>query len=212
MAGHPEDQERGLSQLMETDLDPSPFAQFAKWFEEAKAVMPRHPEAATLATAGLDGVVTARVVLLKDIDARGFVFYTNYNSRKGSQIHENPYAALVWFWPELDRQVRVEGAVVKTTSEESDAYFASRPRGSQLGAWASDQSKVIPGRGDLDARFRELEQNHRDQPVPRPPHWGGYRLIPISVEFWQGRADRLHDRFRYWLRDAKDWVIERLAP
>lgn len=201
-----------MSQLMETDLDPSPFAQFAKWFEEAKGVTPRLPEAATLATAGLDGVCSARVVLLKDFDARGFVFYTNYNSYKGSQIHENPYAALVWFWPQLDRQVRVEGAVVKTTAEESDAYFATRPRGSQLGAWASDQSKVITGRGDLDARFHDLEQTYRDLPVPRPPHWGGFRVIPVSIEFWQGRPDRLHDRFRYWLRDAKDWVIERLAP
>lgn len=201
-----------MKQLLETDLDPSPFVQFGRWFEEAKAAIPHLPEAASLATAALDGVVSARIVLLKGFDARGFVFYTNYHSRKGGQIHENPYAALCWFWAELDRQARVEGAIVKTTEEESDAYWATRPRGSQLGAWASDQSKVIPGRGDLDAHFHELEQTYRDTPIPRPPHWGGYRIIPVSVEFWQGRDDRLHDRFRYRLRDAKDWVIERLAP
>lgn len=201
-----------MNQLLETDLDPSPLVQFGKWFEEAKGAIPQLPEAATLATAALDGVVSARVVLLKAVDARGFVFFTNYNSLKGCHIHENPYAALCWFWAVLERQVRVEGAVVKTTEEESDAYFATRPRGSQLGAWASDQTKVIPGRGDLDARFHELEQTYHDMPIPRPPHWGGYRVIPVSIEFWQGRPDRLHDRFRYRLRDARDWIIERLAP
>ena len=201
-----------MKQLLETELDPNPFVQFGRWFEEAKAAIPHLAEAATLATAALDGVCSARVVLLKGYDARGFVFFTNYNSRKGAQIHENPYASLCWFWPQLDRQARVEGAVVKTTAEESDAYFATRPRGSQIGAWASDQSKVIPGRGDLDARFHELEQTYRDTSIPRPPHWGGYRVIPVSIEFWQGREDRLHDRYRYRLRDARDWVIERVAP
>jgi len=201
-----------VNPLLDTDLDSNPFHQFGKWFEEAKAAIPHLPEAATLATAALDGVVSARVVLLKGFDARGFVFFTNYNSLKGNHIHENPYAALCWFWAEQERQVRVEGAVVKTTAEESDAYFATRPRGSQLGAWASDQSKVLCGRGDLDQHFHELEQTYQDLPIPRPPHWGGYRVIPIIVEFWQGRPDRLHDRFRYRLRDARDWIVERLSP
>ena len=199
-------------QLLEDDLDRDPFAQFGRWFDEAKAAQPSMPEAMTLATATADGAVTARVVLLKAFDRRGFVFYTNYNSRKSSQIHDNPRAALVFHWLPLERQVRIEGAVVRTTEQESDAYFASRPRGSQLGAWASDQSRVIPGRGDLEARAANMSATYKDLPIPRPPHWGGYRVIPFLFEFWQGRADRLHDRFVYRLRDAKDWVIERLAP
>jgi pyridoxamine 5'-phosphate oxidase len=197
--------------LLETDLDKSPFAQFAKWFEEAKAAQPQHPESMTVSTCA-NNVVTARVCLLKGFDERGFVFYTNYNSRKGSQISENPRVALCFFWPVLDRQVRIEGAAVKTTEEESDEYFATRPRGSQLGAWASTQSAVVFGREDLDQRFRQLEANYKDRPVPRPPHWGGYRVIPLEIEFWQGRADRLHDRFVYRLREPKDWIIERLSP
>jgi pyridoxamine 5'-phosphate oxidase len=199
-------------QLLESDLDSNPFAQFGKWFDEAQQRQPDLPEAMTVATASTEGCVSARVCLLKGYDARGFVFYTNYNSRKGAQLHDNPRAALCWWWPVLQRQVRVEGAVVRTTEEESDAYFAIRPRGSQLGAWASEQSKVIVGRGDLDERFRQLEATYRDLPVPRPPHWGGYRVIPVTFEFWQGRGDRLHDRFTYRLREAKDWVIERVAP
>lgn len=202
-----------MSQLLENDLDPNPFAQYGRWFEEAQQKQPLLPEAVTLATAGLEGNVSARVVLLKGFDQRGFVFFTNYNSRKGAQIHDNPQAALCWYWGVLERQVRAEGAVVKTTEEESDAYWKSRPRGSQLGAWASDQSKVILGRGGLEERFRELESNYSGvAEIPRPPHWGGYRLIPYLVEFWQGRADRLHDRFVYRLRESKDWVIERLSP
>ena len=165
-----------------------------------------------LATSTRDGEVSVRSVLLKEFDQRGFAFFTNYNSRKAAQMHDNPRAALAFWWPPLERQVRIEGAVVRVTEEESDAYFASRPRGSQLGAWASEQTKVIAGRGDLDARFEELSSTYRDRPIPRPPHWGGYRVIPILFEFWQGRPDRLHDRFGYRLRDAKDWVIERLSP
>jgi pyridoxamine 5'-phosphate oxidase len=199
-------------QLLESDLDASPFVQFERWFEDAGRAQPELPEAMTLATAGTDGIVGARMLLMKSFDARGFVFYTNYNSPKAAQLHENPRAAMVFYWPALERQVRIEGAVVKTAEEESDAYFATRPRGSQLGAWASDQSRVIAGRGDLDERCREMEATYRDVAIPRPPHWGGYRLIPISIEFWQGRLDRLHDRFVYRLRDAKDWVIERLSP
>lgn len=198
--------------LSDTDLDPDPFAQFAKWFEEAKAAIKDLPEGMMLATASHEGEVSVRAVLLKGFDQHGFVFFTNYNSRKGAQIHDNPRAALAFWWPSMERQVRIEGAICRTTEEESDAYFSSRPRGSQIGAWASEQGKVIAGRGDLDARFEELSATYRDRPIPRPPHWGGYRVIPILFEFWQGRADRLHDRFAYRLRDAKDWIIERLSP
>jgi pyridoxamine 5'-phosphate oxidase len=200
------------SALTDHNLDKNPFRQFGSWFEEAKKQQPELPESMTVATCGSDGIVTSRICLLKDFDERGFVFYTNYNSQKGAQISENPRVSLCFFWPVLGRQVRVEGAAVKTTAEESEAYFATRPRGSQLGAWASNQSAVIPGRGDLDQRFRELEATYRDRPVPRPPHWGGYRVIPVEIEFWQGREDRLHDRFIYRLREPKDWIIERLSP
>jgi pyridoxamine 5'-phosphate oxidase len=198
--------------LLESDVEKNPFRQFARWFDEAKQKQPQLPEAMTLSTCGSGGVVSSRVVLLKNFDEHGFVFYTNYSSRKGSQISDNPRVALCFFWPVLDRQVRIEGAAVKTTGEEADAYFATRPRGSQLGAWVSNQSSVIPGRGDLDKRFHDLDANYRDRPVPRPPHWGGYRVIPVEIEFWQGRQDRLHDRFVYRLREPKDWIIERLSP
>ena len=198
--------------LLENELEKNPFAQFTRWFAEAKEKQPQMPEAMTVSTCGSDGIVSSRICLLKSFDARGFVFYTNYNSRKGAQISDNPRVSLCFFWPVVDRQVRIEGVAVKTTAEEADAYFGTRPRGSQLGAWASTQSAVIPGRGDLDQRFHDLEVNYRDRPVPRPPHWGGYRVIPIEIEFWQGREDRLHDRFVYRLREPKDWVIERLSP
>jgi pyridoxamine 5'-phosphate oxidase len=198
--------------LLESDLEKSPFRQFGRWFEEARQRETMPDGAMTVSTCGSDGIVSSRTALLKGFDEHGFVFYTNFNSRKGTQISENPRVSLCFYWPALERQVRVEGVAVKTTAEESDAYFATRPRGSQLGAWASCQSTVIPGRGDLDQRFRELEANYRDRPVPRPPHWGGYRIIPVEIEFWQGRPDRLHDRFVYRLREPKDWVIERLSP
>jgi pyridoxamine 5'-phosphate oxidase len=200
------------SPLLEQDLEKSPFRQFARWFDEAKQRQPQLPEAMTASTCGADGVVTSRTVLLKGFDEHGFVFFTNYNSPKGRQLSENARCSLCFFWPVLDRQVRIEGVAVKTTSEESDAYFASRPRGSQIGAWASNQSSVIAGRGDLDARFAELEAAYKERQIPRPPHWGGYRVIPVEIEFWYGRADRLHDRFIYRLREPKDWVIERLSP
>ncbi|MEA2165965.1 MAG: pyridoxamine 5-phosphate oxidase [Thermoanaerobaculia bacterium] len=199
--------------LLENDLDSDPFVQFGRWFDDAKGSGIAMPEAMTVATSALDGEVSSRVCLLKSFDHRGFVFFTNYSSRKGKQIHDNPRAALVFWWQSLERQVRIEGAVVKTTEEESDEYFATRPRGSQLGAWASEQSRVLAGRGSLDARFEELSTTYRDLTIPRPPHWGGYRVIPLLFEFWQGRADRLHDRFWYRLRnDVKDWVVERLSP
>jgi pyridoxamine 5'-phosphate oxidase len=202
-----------VTPLLETDLDPDPFLQFGRWFDDARNAGIAMPEAMTVATSALDGEVAARICLLKSFDHRGFTFYTNYGSRKGKQIHDNPRAALVFWWHSLERQVRIEGAVVRTTEEESDEYFATRPRGSQLGAWASEQSRVLAGRGALDARFEELSTTYRDVPIPRPPHWGGYRVIPLLFEFWQGRADRLHDRFWYRLRnDVKDWVVERLSP
>jgi pyridoxamine 5'-phosphate oxidase len=201
-----------VSQLLETELDPDPFAQFGRWFDDARNAQIPLAEAFTLGTATLDGAVFARVVLLKSFDEHGFAFYTNYNSEKSAQLHENPRAAMCFWWNALERQVRIEGAVCRTTEQESDEYFATRPRGSQLGAWASEQSKVIAGRGDLELRFDELAKNYKDQPIPRPPHWGGYRVIPVLFEFWQGRSDRLHDRFAYRLRDAKDWTIERLSP
>ncbi len=201
-----------MNELKESDLDPDPFKQFDRWFAQAREAQPILPEAMTVATAGQDSVVSARVCLLKDVDRRGFVFYTNYDSRKGRQIHENPWVSLCFFWPALERQVRVEGVAVKTTEEESEAYFATRPRGSQLGAWASNQSQVIMGRGDIEGKVADMDATYRDRPVPRPPHWGGYRVIPTFIEFWQGREDRLHDRFVYRLRDAKDWIIERLSP
>lgn len=198
--------------LLENDLDPSPFMQFQRWFADARERISALPEAMTVSTATKEGVVTSRVCLLKSFDEHGFVFFTNYSSRKGAHISENPRVALSFFWAALDRQVRIDGVAVKVTEEESDAYFATRPRGSQLGAWASNQSTVIHGRGDLEHRFHELETNYRDLAVPRPPHWGGYRVIPVEIEFWQGRSDRLHDRFVYRLREPKDWIIERLSP
>jgi len=201
-----------MAELNENELDPDPFKQFAKWFEDAKAAINDLPEGMTLATCNTSGEVSARVVLLKSFDDRGFTFFTNYNSNKASHIHDNPHAALAFWWPAMERQVRIEGGICRTTEEESDAYFATRPRGSQLGAWASDQSRVIAGRGDLDARFEELSATYADRAIPRPPHWGGYRVIPNLFEFWQGRLDRLHDRFRYRLREANDWVVERLSP
>ncbi len=200
------------TQLLEADLDPNPFSQFARWFEDAQKSQPLHPEAMTVASVSADGRVSARICLMKDFDEHGFTFFTNYHSRKGEQISSNPRVALCFHWQSLERQVRIEGAAVKVAEEESDRYFATRPRGSQLGAWVSEQSHVISGRDGLEAGVRELEEVYRDRPVPRPPHWGGFRVIPVWIEFWQGRTDRLHDRFSYRLREPKDWVIERLSP
>ena len=197
--------------LDESDADPDPIEQFRKWFDEALAADLHEPNAMTLATATPDGKPSARVVLLKGFDARGFVFYTNYEGRKGRELAENPRAALVFYWGELERQVRVEGRVWRVLEEESDAYYASRPRGSRLGAWASAQSRSVERRELVEERLRELEREYTGREVPRPPFWGGYRVEPEEIEFWQGRENRLHDRLFYrW--SSVGWRIERLQP
>jgi len=198
--------------LREEDLAADPFTQFGAWFDEVAQADIREPNAMTLATATPDGRPSARMVLLKGVDARGFVFYTNHESRKGNELTANPRAALVFFWVQLERQVRVEGRVERVSDEESDLYFASRPEGSQLGAWASQQSAVLPDRGPLEARYEEMRARYEGHEIPRPPFWGGYRVVPEAVEFWQGRVNRLHDRLRYRHQDDGSWVIERLSP
>lgn len=197
-------------QLLETDVDPDPIQQFRHWLDQAIAAQLLEPNAMTLATATKAGVPSARIVLLKGLDA-GFVFYTNYDSRKGQELAANPQVALVFLWHELERQVRVEGHVEQIADSETEAYFQSRPIASQLGAWASDQSRVIPNREVLEQSYQALATKYQNQPVPRPPHWGGYRVMPHQIEFWQGRRSRLHDRLRYRLVD-QNWEIERLAP
>ena len=193
-------------------LDPDPFKQFTRWFSDAEqAELPLH-NAMTLATASRAGKPSARMVLLKEVDARGFVFYTNYEGRKARELKENPFASLVFYWQPLSRQVRVEGAVERVASDESDRYFASRPRGHQLEAHASSQSQVIKDRGFLEEQFKIFTQMFAGQEIPRPAHWGGYRLLPETLEFWQEGEHRLHDRLRYRRVDDDQWVIERLAP
>ncbi len=226
--------EYNLTGLRRRDLDPDPILQFKKWFEQATGarksgrvlkffvklykslLMIQGTEqidtnAMTLATVDREGHPSARTVLLKAVDARGFVFYTNYHSRKGKELAENPNAALVFYWPELERQVCVAGRVSQVPSAESDAYFSSRPRGSRLAAWASNQSDIIQDRPGLEAQWERFEQQFPGE-VPRPPHWGGYLLAPERLEFWQGRPNRLHDRFRYTRQPDRSWVIERLCP
>jgi pyridoxamine 5'-phosphate oxidase len=201
-----------LGGLRESDVDANPFVQFEKWFGEAKAAGVKEPNAMTLATCGADGQPSARVVLLKGLDESGFVFYTNYESRKGRDLEENPKAALAFFWADLERQVRIQGNVTRVSRAESEAYFNSRPVGSRLGAWASQQSAVVPSRKVLEDRYAELEARYANQPVPLPPFWGGFRLEPDSLEFWQGRPSRLHDRLRYRRAEGGAWIIERLSP
>jgi pyridoxamine 5'-phosphate oxidase len=193
------------------DLDPDPFRQFAAWFAGAAAAGVHEPEAMTLATATPAGVPSARMVLLRGHGPDGFVFFTNYESRKAGELDANPRAALVLHWATLGRQVRIEGAVARTSDAESDAYFASRHRDSQIGAWASAQSHPIPSRAALEDEVVRIASRHPDGPVPRPPNWGGYRLTPTAFEFWQHAESRLHDRFRY-LTDGPGWRITRLAP
>lgn len=201
--------QRGLD---EGDVDTNPFRQFAAWFDEARAASSIEPNAMALATVGADGRPSLRMVLLKGADERGFVFYTNYESRKGRELADTPWAALTFFWPEMERQIRIEGRVEPVSAEESDAYFHSRPVGSQLSASASHQSEVIAGREELEQRVAALSAQYQDQEIPRPENWGGFRVIPDAIEFWQGRASRLHDRLGYRLLASGDWQIERLSP
>lgn len=203
--------EYSLAGLAEADLARDPFRQFEKWFQEAEAAKLTEPNAMTLSTATREGRPAARTVLLKGYDGRGFVFYSNYESRKGRELHDNPHATLLFPWVALERQVIIEGKVSRVPREESEAYFHSRPRASQLAAWISQQSSVISGRSVLEDGMKTVEHKYAGQTVPLPPHWGGWRLAPESVEFWQGRRSRLHDRLRY-RREKDAWAVERLAP
>lgn len=203
--------EYARARLDERDVDPDPLVQFHKWFDDARRAELPEPNAMTLATATPAGVPSARMVLLKAADERGFTFFTDYRSRKGQELEANPHAALVFFWGELERQVRITGTVNRVSREETEAYFRTRPRESRLGAWTSHQSTVLAGRETLEARLREVAARHPGDEVPTPPHWGGYLLKPDALEFWQGRESRLHDRVRYQ-REAGSWRIERLSP
>jgi pyridoxamine 5'-phosphate oxidase len=200
------------ARLDEADVSHDPFVEFARWFAEAQEAQVADANAMTLATATAEGVPSARIVLLKAFDERGFVFFTDYRSRKGAELEANPRAALVFYWQELERQVRITGGVALASREESERYFRSRPIGSRLGAWASHQSTVIPGRATLEGDLREVEGRFPDGEVPLPPYWGGYRVVPDAIEFWQGRESRLHDRIRYVRGSGSGWRVERLSP
>jgi pyridoxamine 5'-phosphate oxidase len=204
-------QEYMRARLDEIDVDRNPLAQFRKWFDEAVQAQVPMVNAMTLATASSESQPSARVVLLKGLDERGFIFYTHYESRKGEELAANPRAALLFYWIELEREVRIEGSIEKTSPRESDEYFATRPAGSRLAAHASRQSSIIPDRQTLERRYAELEQQHGEN-APRPPGWGGYRVLPRAIEFWQGRANRLHDRLLYTKASDGAWRIARLAP
>ena len=201
-----------LQTLLEADVAPNPIIQFGKWWDEAVKSDILEVNAMTLATVNANGIPEARIVLLKDYDENGFIFYTNYNSQKGISLLQNPNACLVFFWKELERQVRITGTVAKLSDAASDAYFASRPLGSRIGAWASAQSQVITNRNILEEQTAALQAKYANTPIPRPPHWGGYVVQPQQIEFWQGRTSRLHDRIKYSLQKAGNWNIERLAP
>lgn len=197
--------------LRKEDLKSDPLRQFAIWFEQAQKAAVYEPNAMNLSTVSASGKPSSRIVLLKGIEEQAMIFFTNYGSDKGKDMLENPHVALNFFWPELERQVRIEGTVTKTSAEESDVYFNSRPIGSQLGAWASPQSAIVNSREEMEANLMEFERKFKDQVIPRPAHWGGYKVSPEKMEFWQGRASRLHDRFLYTL-EADLWKIDRLAP
>jgi len=201
-----------LGGLNENEIDPDPIKQFQLWLNDAIEAQIPLAEAMTLATATPDGKPSARMVLLKQVDQDGFVFFTNYRSSKARQLDANPYAALVFYWNQLERQVRVEGSVTKVSEQESRDYFQTRPRESQIGAWASDQSEVITSRDVLERRAQELEALYCDREVDCPEHWGGYRVVPERIEFWKGRVGRLHDRIVYQRESARAWTINRLAP
>jgi pyridoxamine 5'-phosphate oxidase len=201
-----------LQDLNENDVNPDPVIQFQAWFTQAVTAQLPEPNAMTIASCTPDGKPSARMVLLKDADERGFTFFTNYNSRKGQELIAHPYAALVFWWAELERQVRITGTVEKVSSEESDRYFAMRPPNNRLGAWASNQSEVIANREVLEKQLAQFQSKFANQEVHRPPHWGGFRVIPQEIEFWQGRPSRLHDRLLYTRLDNGSWKIERLSP
>ncbi|HEV8537884.1 MAG TPA: pyridoxamine 5'-phosphate oxidase [Bacteroidota bacterium] len=198
--------------LDEQTIDPDPIRQFQGWLKDAVDAKLMLPESMALATAGADGKPSARMVLLKSADERGFVFFTNYNSRKAKELDATRWAALTFHWVELHRQVRIEGTAARISAEESDAYFATRPRESQLGAYASPQSDIVASREALDQNYKRIEELYRGKPIPRPFHWGGYRVKPVSIEFWKGRFGRLHDRILYDLQPDGSWGIKRLAP
>ena len=198
--------------LSEKDVDASAIRQFEKWWHEAVNSKIDEVNAMTLATASIDALPSARIVLLKEVNEKGFVFFTNYESYKAQQLAENPKACLVFFWKELERQVRITGLIEKISSKQSDDYFQSRPESSRIGAWASPQSRVIEDRQWLDEKFNELVNKMEGTSIPRPSHWGGYIVKPVVIEFWQGRPSRLHDRIQYTLEENGEWKIERLAP
>ena len=200
-----------MPRLEPGEVAADPFEQFSRWLDEAREAGLREPTACALATAGADGAPSARMVLLKAHDARGMVFTTNYESRKAAEIEESGRAALLFYWGELDRQVRIEGGTERIAAEESDSIFARRPRGARLGSWASPQSRVVRDRDELEQAYRELEERFGDD-VPRPPHWGGFRLVPERIEFWQGHVARLHDRLSYRREQDGRWRLERLGP
>jgi len=201
-----------LQSLSEKDVKDHPITQFSTWWQEALNAGIDEINAMTLATASPDGVPSARIVLLKGFDENGFVFFTNYNSYKSKDLRENPRACLVFFWKELERQVRVTGLAQKTSVGESDEYFNSRPEGSRVGAWASPQSEVINSRQWLEENEKKISETFKNKPLSRPAHWGGFRVQPVTIEFWQGRSNRLHDRILYTLEENGSWKIERLAP
>lgn len=199
-----------LRSLAEEDVDASPFVQFGRWWDEAMRSEIEEVNAMTLATVSASGKPSARIVLLKGLDERGFVFFTNYLSHKGKEIETNPHTALVFFWKELERQIRIEGMAEKVSDEESETYFFSRPVASRIGAWASSQSSVIDTRDILEENVKKYSTEFGEN-IPRPAHWGGYRVLPTLIEFWQGRSSRLHDRIQY-RKENNNWIIERLAP
>ena len=203
--------EYSLHSLTENDIAPDAIEQFTRWWDEAVKSEIFEVNAMTLATSTKNGKPSARIVLLKGYDERGFIFFTNYESQKGSELAENPNAALVFFWKEIERQIRIEGIVEKTTAQESDEYFLSRPAGSRIGAWASPQSSIIESRQRLELNTERYANEFKNS-IPRPPHWGGFRVMPLRVEFWQGRSNRLHDRIQYTKTADGSWKAERLAP
>lgn len=203
--------EYARARLDEANVSRDAITEFARWFEEAVKAEVQEPNAMTLASVSPDGAPSARIVLLKGFDERGFIFFTDYRSQKGTELQQNPRAALVFYWPELERQVRITGATTLIDREESEAYFRTRPRGSRISAWVSHQSQVIASRKLLEDRVPELESMYPADDVPLPPYWGGFRVLPATVEFWQGRTSRLHDRIRY-TRSGNSWRIERLSP